>query len=85
MAQLLSDIDNPLEIVLENEPDSIEKENKGYLFRIFANEITLVSGNICESELEQAPSVALGEGKKSLSLLDVTHGEELAHPHLFPT
>lgn len=30
MAQLLSDIDNPLEIVLENEPDSIEKENKGY-------------------------------------------------------
>ena len=31
MAQLLSDIDNPFEIsVLKNEPDSIEKENKGY-------------------------------------------------------
>ena len=38
--------------------------------------------------MEQASSGAPdapGEGKNSLSLLNDTYFEELAHPHLFPT
>ena len=42
MAQLLSDIDKPIVIVLENEPNSIERENEGDEFQISVNKTTLV-------------------------------------------
>ena len=80
MTQLVSDIDKPLEIVLENEPDRIERENKGDEFRSSANETTLVSGNTCGPELEQVLSVAQGEGRKPLSLLGGIH---FMHIHIF--
>ena len=51
MAQLLSGIDNPIEIVLENESDSTESVNEGYEFLYSVNETTLVSGNTCGSEV----------------------------------
>ena len=40
-----------MKIVLENKPDSIERENEVDEFRSSATKATLVSGNTCGSEL----------------------------------
>ena len=49
IVQSLSDIDNPIEIVLENTPASTERKNEEDEFQSPAYETTLVSGNTCKS------------------------------------
>ena len=82
MAQLLSDIDNPIGIVLENEPDSIESENKGDKFGSSANEATVVSRNTCGSDLKKKFSVAPDERKNHYHSLTI-HTTKNLHIHIF--
>ena len=60
IAQLLVDIANPIEIVLKNKPDSIDRKNEEDEFQSSAYETTLICGNTCKSELKKAHSVAPG-------------------------
>lgn len=55
-----------MEIVLENKPDSIERENEVDEFRSSATKATLVSGNTCESELLETLSVHQVKNKKTI-------------------
>lgn len=76
----------PLDIILENTEDELElDDNPLDAFRTPANETTLSSKTAITSELNEAISIAPGEGVQPLSILSDPYCEELAHPYLFPT
>ena len=85
LAQLLSDIDNPIEIVLENGSESNESENEGGELQSFVKEAILVAGNTSGSDLEKALPLVPFEEKKPFPLHNNTYCEEIAHLHLFTT
>ena len=58
-----------------------ERENPLDAHRLGAHETTLISNMPQSEELTIAP----GEGKQPMSILNDQYCEELAHPHLFPT
>ena len=58
-----------------------ENENPLDAHRLGAYETTLISNMPQSEELTIAP----GEGKQLMSILNDQYCEELAHPHLFPT
>ena len=86
----MSHLDEPIEIKLtsvheESVDDNLETaENPLDIFRIASNESTLISSFPNIDSEESIISIAPGEGKRLMLVLNDDYCEERAHPHLFP-
>ena len=80
-------IEKPIPVVIENDEEELETiENPLEAFRFSSDETMLMSHMPSSNEIDnEILTLAPGEGKNPLSILNDEFCEELAHPHLFPT
>ena len=81
LLSLTEPVDNSDHDVDDIDSQIDERENPLDAHRLGAHETTLISNMPQSEELTIAP----GEGKQPMSILNDQYCEELAHPHLFPT
>ena len=83
--QLLRFLVEPVEVEVELSTNEEIYEDPLSKFRAPSVETTIISEVPSNCELEQEITIALGEGKQPILVLNDKFCEELAHPHLFPS
>ena len=83
--QILRSLDEPVEVEVELSTNEEIYEDPLSKFRAPSVETTIISEVPSNCELEQEITVAPGEGKQPILVLNDKFCEELAHPHLFPS
>ena len=82
---LLRYLDEPIEVEVELSTNEEIYEDPLSKFRAQSVKATIISEVLSDCELEQEITIAPGEGKQPISVLNEKFCEELAHPHLFPS
>ena len=83
--QLLRSLDEPIEVEVELSTNEEIYENPLSKFRALSVETTSISEVPSNCKLEQETTIAPGEGKQPISILNDKFCEEFAHSHLFPS
>ena len=83
--QVLRSLHEPIEVEVELSTNEEIYEDPLSKFSAPSVETTIISEVPSNCELEQEITVAPGEGKQPILVLNDKFCEELAHPHLFPS
>ena len=82
---LISSIDNPIPIQIEDEQELELSENPLDEYRTASNETLLITNIPQPVSNDICINITPGEGKQPKPVLSDEFSEELAHPYLFPT
>ena len=83
--QLIGSLDEPIEVEVELSTNEEIYEDPLSKFIAPSVETTILSEVLSKCELEQEITIAPGDRKQAISVLNDKFCEELAYPHLFPS